>query len=1517
MKYKKFYKEFICLFLVFIIAFCVGIFNIQSNIVSAEDNTISVSSDNAITIEDKCREMTKTKISKDDIDRKHFENYIPRELFLQAGSYGYIGEEYGFLIIVEKREANLVFPYEIQVLLIDVEYNNDVEKSTINYKLKPIEKYSALFNKLPQTGNIELGVRIIDGLFMGDIFLLTEFNTIHELSLKDKNYRMVNDNSIYADCVATDYVLHEKNENYETELLANFNTALMDELIGNIVEEILGELAGPFALPLSLLKSVFEVSPDKVVMNKGLEYNALSYSEQVKNKRLETKFAINMGHNKYLGANDELTFQIKYDNKLHTNEEFQTGFKLGFNIYEGISKRQMNEKDKMIESYCVYNNYESASSFHLEADEVYFGNNKIVENACTNKFINNGEPLKLTFTAFENKEYLINTSKNTFANLQSLSVIKGEKYEIDYNLNGQSFGELKFDDRRFIELGQCDLHSPLGEYIINCTNTDAYVYTIDSEKTIKNLYITDADGVILNKVSNKNTISYVFQKNERYKLFVESDYNQTITLRESVSNQAKQNIFLGEGEYFYISFVSPFRNYAFIKDNNLSCHIYDINGNIVNRFLEKNNKYFFEIYGGNNMNYNVEITFNTILGRLNQNIDLLTNMNQIVEFDCQEDLVYDFGDYFDVYYEDTAVYNVNKLFMNRGKKYYIVNSYNEDKLCIKYKINQLNFNNSIMAEAYEIYQINVAEYGVYTTENANKLFMYDSERSKIDYNNGFMLPAGTYYFLSKEKISVNLQETRHAVYVKLIDEDKIIETIRLDYGYPFNISPLVKSGYIFNGWKCDTQLLTDEKGASKGVFLYYNDISVIADYSVKDLYLSIDNDGEIKWLTNEGEITNNQGEARIITMATLRKVVDGLLKKVYGNEIKKEGHYKVITEEGCEETDSSYILPLKIHWHKEKYTLTFDTINNYSIETEYGESLTDLTTLINAQNNELYDFISWRYETFNFVFQTGMPFVVPDLTADFENSNKQGVHFEIIRERVEASVKVNINIYNNSNILQRSLSVNVSCYLGLDYDLVDLLSPQFAIFHYNINYLNGEQVSTDLDSLIINVAHKNNPIININATGKDYRIIISKGSLYGDYRNTFVTHYNVTSPTFTLPSVYTSTSTAYIHTGWEVLGKEYGIHGIVNINEQDFGVVEIVPIFTYNEILIKNGQRHIYTNNDKNHYGAIAYDLTGATNDVIIQVNGYVKYVKFISDGHQISNIYVGFDNAQVTSNVKMVSCNFLGRKVKGTPVLSGGYDNLGYVFNASHSTIDTLSVDGKNIIRQADFAYNDNNIARGAMMTEALTVSGNGTLHIYAGNGAGYVEIRDKNKNLIRKDGVDAGTAWYSSIAGGPNAETVINTDVYVYGGKATDGINGADGGAGVNGKHGGNGGSMGYSFMTSGILKLGYSSALHHEKGVAGNGGKGGNGGDGVNAEWFGPSSTAGGNGGDGGDGGKVVYDLSFRSCPTVNFIIGGNSSRGGAGGTKGLGGKPLVGENRPNGIAGTPGKGYSVEVKYVPKQ
>ncbi len=1493
-------KSFCIVFLAMLLITMLSVAMVANLKINAEEDK-DVSENFLTSIEEKCIKLTNNEIDWKNFDKSHVEKYVPIELFQQVGSYGYIGKQYGFVVVVEPPKDELI-NYYISVIFLEVDYKNIENLSSIEYKINPTLYLSYGFSKLP-TDSVSLISNIASDLVLGDIVLMPELNTVNQLDSSDENYDIENDLSTYIDYATIDYAMEEKSVKDSLMSYASILTTALGPIVDNTL------FAG---FPASSILSVLLAIPDKTVVNKGVNVNSLSYTEQVKNNRLETACALYMGEGRYLAPNqdNELTLTIKYDNKVHSQEDFQLGLKIGFNIYHFSPITSITRKlnEEMFSCNSVFDSFEDgARQYKLKSREIYLEGdregNRIIDKFHTNKFFNNGNPLQLNFFSNETRWYDLKASDNTEVSPSSIDAERFNTYSVNFDMKNTLFAKVQVQSDYELSLGKSKIHEGFSVYEFTCEETDAYMFSLRSEQAIRYVIITDEQGWIVNKAYGNSRVTGILQKGHKYKLYVESPLPQNVVLEQKISNdKVHNNVSLWEGEEYYISWVSQFNNYVYLKNCELNYDIYDSKGELYNgKYLVKGNKYYFRVYHGIIRGVSFEVCYTTLQGVINNQIDLVPSMNQIIEFDCKKTFNYDFGDKFDVYCDNELTENVNCLFMEEGKKYYIINNYAVQEICIKYKVLPYNFYYDEL-ECLTIYELTLNDYMVLTSAHSNQIKVYDIAQVEREYHNGFLLSAGKYYLIANQDIDNDLQETKKEFNVQLKLSEEETKNMPVFYGYPFSLDVVSKEGYRFMGWFYNGKKITNELGESLGVYVYYDNIQLEAEWLLLNIYIQIQSDGSILWVTNEGQLTENQAEANI-NMNILNKLVDDILQLKYTKSLIKEGHYKSkIVRLENNQNNEKCIIQLKIEWEKEKYNLVFEELLEQNILAEYGAKINIHDSIFEIQNNNCYVFEYWYFEQngieYELSFKYGEPFVVFDLTDGFENDHAETILIRLKRHLVEKNVEFIISIHM-PNSPDKNPTRNVepfakNCYLLTEYNLNELLLPNINLNHYELYTFDCEQIAFDRDNKIFKIVYNFDPIVRIKVVGKDYSVGFS--SLYGDSVNNHQTSYNTADPKIQLPDVY---RLRWNHVGWTIFGKKYGINDIAILEEENFGNLFLYGDFSYEEVDVSNGAREYYTNSNRNKYRAVRYNLTNVSSDIIIKVSSYVQYIEFRSSGQIINNIYVEV-STYVATDIELSHCNFVGREAVKN---ASEPEKLGYVFNASSGIINNLDIYGKIIIRQADFKVENNNYLIGAVMTGPLTLNAkdkNSGFTVHSGNGVGHEG----------KNGISAGSAWLASPAGATNAVITLNSNVYVHCGNATDGIDGVDGGLNENGTRGGDAGSVGYCFMTNGILTISSEYIIIAAAGHPGRGGNGGNGGNGQNAEWFGQSSMPGGNGGNGGNGGKTFKPIQALKINGSNWNPAAYPGLGGNGGIGGIGGKPLVGEKRPNGQNGTPGKSYSVK-------
>lgn len=1489
--------------------------------VKAENILVQQVASEEIALENKCQQLTKNEFPWDNADLKHFEKYIPKEYFLNEGMYGYIGKKYGFVV---KTTYNIVETYKYNVSIVLLNVNSNVDKSTtmINYTIEPKKKYAISLKEKP-TGNdsIEVFETHNDELLISDLFFLLEINTINEISETNAKYDITNDNSVYIDCVFSDYNMQQQDDKHSAQVLANFASSAM----GTVVDSFCG------GVPISLLMSIFADSPEKQVLNQGVKYNAFSYSEQINKGQLETKCAFNMGKN-YLGIGNKITLQVKYDNKLHTNEDFQLGIKVGFNVYDNVGGNQLNEE--MFESYTVFANEEK--EFALLANSFEKKDNKIVETFKSNKFITDGQMLNLNFTAPENGVYDFLTTDGTVLSQNSINAQQGQTYQFAYNLANKKYGEIVVKKHNNLNLGNNEIYAGYSVLDINCKKTEALKYTISSTNGVDNIYITDENGNILNENANKDNITYLFKENQNYRLFIKSSAKQNVVVEKSVSEGVKHSIALSEKEKYYFGYVAPLTNYINLSGNGVDYDIYNDKCEVLtDNLLYKDKTYYFAITNADIKAQDIKLEYHFDRAILNSKYPLVDSYNQIMKFDSKYSAVYQFNYKYDVYCDGNLTEDVNSMYMEKGKTYYIINNFGASEFLISYKIENISTNIEQKIEAYTIYKFNLSEYNVYTTDEYGNLNLYNKNGELQQYKHGFLLNAGEYYLIANKQISVNLVVTKQPFKIIMKDQNKIVGEQEVYYGYDYSLLIRESEHYSFNGWTHNGELITNEKGISLLPYSIYDNIECVASWTIKKLYIQIVDGDNIKWVTSEKDLTNQKQDALIFSSTLLSEIINEVQELQYTDAIKKEGYFKkMIRAEDIVSSDECIVV-INIEWHLEQYKIIFtgpSDAGNVSVPTSYNQILDinskELNKLLSYRNSENYDFYGWEAVlndgTTVKAFLNEDKYVVADLTKNEENRNEQNIIFYLKRE--PKTVKVKINIYelaNNMGVAPQnavhSYIIYRDCKIDQKYRFDEILKNRdgdienIGLEYFNLSTANASGVTLCKDNANLKlsnlvVASINNPEINVFLNGMLLKLE-SSATPYGN--DEIPKSYDTALRKIKLVNVYKA---GYKHVGWSIAGKEYGCADEVVIPKNDIAqTLYLNPRFEKNLITVNSDFEKSY--NDKElskdypRYRAYTFDLTNASNDVIIQLNGDFDWVEFIGNGSQIENIYIEINSAYTDSRKLTVCferCNFLGRKYSPTPTLSGTKDNLTIVVNLTSANVDTITISGSVVFEQQDFTENVGNSLGAALMTtsslELNEKTANSKLTLYGGNG------KDVTTNKAGKDGIDGGSAWIAGIGTSSNMTIKIYTNVVLHSGDGTNGHDGANGAVNQNGQNGGRGGRIGYGFITTGKLYIDSSFTMIAYAGKPGNGGNGGKGGNGQDAELFGQSSKPGGNGGNGGDGGVVVSAIIANSIEgrRGNWVI--YSSVGGKGGAGGTGGKPLIGDRRPNGSKGSDGINYN---------
>lgn len=1500
----------IAIILVVMMLFC-GL-NCVNNNLNANSNASMVAETadiaQAKTIEEKCRDYTNNYLDFEEFDRLHIEKYIPIELFHRVGTYGYIGKYYGFMLeVINGGPYNT--RYSARALFVEVECNNDFSTSSLKYKMTGKAMLGGGFNESPTSISMNYGAEL---LYIGDILLVPEFNTIHELSTKDVNYNIAKDNSTYVDFAVVDYTMEIKDD----KKIAMSYLSVLNTVGGPLLDAMLG------GFPASKIIAVLMSIPDLNEVVKGEQHNSPSYEQQVARNCLETACAISMGSEKFLSAysNHELTMTIKYDNKLHTSEQFQMGMKVGFNIYEDspvLMRKQKVNSEEMLDSYAIFESDNgSGDQYKILYDKISIDGNKVIEKNVTNKFLNNGKRLDLTIRTDEDRYYDFIVTENTEISEKRMYHYLSD-YHLYYDMKNVQYCEVKVDKNDKMQYGENKIYSGFSKMEVCKDETEAYKINFSARYNMTRIYITDEDGNILNSSNAQYCITYILQKDVKYKIYVNNSQTD-VYVYDEISNDTEHYVTLYEGQQYYFSFQSQLRNYVNLLGCDFSYEIYDSKGERVGDVpLSKNEKYYFRVFNGNGFDQ-FSLSYYTLNGVINQQRELNNKLNEVILFHCQGSFVYNFGGNFDVYnrYEDNLLTNVNSAFLEKGNTYYIINKYYRSQICIEYEVRELELNAETTLEPYVLYELQINDYGMYITnsDNESDIYIYDTSQTRKQYDYGYKMPNGKYYLYTTAEKVVKFEEHKEAFIIEYEMEDSNIKRQTVYYGYPFQLAVPTRECYRFDGWYYGNVWMTNELGVNSYGYSYYENIRVDAKWFMLDIFCQIQSDGSLLWVTDEGQLTENKWQGKI-SIEIVNSIIDGILEMQYTDKLLKDGYYKnKITRIDYVQSYNDCIFQFKVDWQKEKYDLVFEEMLDDKISVQYGDNLTDFEKIFAIQNDQYYVFEYWYYEQGDeqhiITFEQGIPFRVFDFTAGFENNHSETILIKLRRQLKQVNLTFNIAIHSPSSPTKNPVKVLSSfselLYLRTDYNIEELIKPHFDLLqHYEIGEMLSEHVAVDSYNMLLQIVYNYDTEITIRLIGKEYKITYSGRFFNG---SSVQTTYNVINPYVQLPNVY---SYRVNHLGWEAFGKTYGINDTVKIEDEYLGNIYFEAIFGKDWIILKDGSRLI-NSYSRATYNALFIDLRQATNDIIIKISGYIEYVEILGNGAVVSNFYFSLGTND-DIDVKFENCNLEGRTPEGYDLAE---ERTGCVVNFGNAQLDGLYIAGKVIIRQHNF-YNHSSLNKTipALLTEALDLRAaddNAELFIYAGNGEGNEEDT--------RNGACAGSAWFTSVAGGSTSETRIFMTLRVFGGNGVNGIDGRNGTngqdgvetygwSGIHGEDGSHGGSTGYTIFTSGIFSKCEGGKVYVTYGIPGNGGKGGNGANGLNAVWFVQSSTEGGNAGDGGNGGEVFLPIVASKINNIIIIKAPYSSRGGSAGQRGYGGKPLVGENRQNGRHGEGGIGFEI--------
>lgn len=1532
-KNKLFKKYGIIISLLIIVLLFFGILNFtpkafaENNVQAAVDTKSVVANDE--NLDNLSKKMTNNDLNFDNIDLTHLENIIPIQVLKKLGVYGYIGKEYGFLIEVTLDDTDF---YNANIVLLDVKYFLDKVTNTIEYSITPKISISSA-HYMSNASQIE-GQENVNGsqLYMGNIFLFSELNTVNELNRTDLKYDIHNDNSNYVDIMWANYNNLVKRDDFaELKALGSFAVDLLLAPIEDAVESVCHlPVSALMDFVLNATRTTFECLSD-------VKYNAPSYQNQVSDGKMQTNAALAIDSNLFLGdcnENSEVKFSIKYDNKNHSNEDFQVGMKVGFDIFRRVNSHFLKisenaEENEILkyDNYNVYNHYkENDNSFDLKCNTIEKINNKIIEKYYANRFWNSNEDLGLTFTALNNRKYDFTTTQGTILNINSINANKGTKYNLKYNLSNEACGKIEIDLKNELQLGKNSVFEGMNYIRLQQNSTDAYMFNINSNSN-NALYITDNLGNIVNSV-NGTKITSVLQGNKSYTLYIDSISGQNVNITKQLSNESNNNITLNKNEKFYFSYIPPIQNICNIEGDYLDINIYNNFGEVVsNNMLLKDKKYYFEIVGNDSGQVNYKLEYQYVNETLGNSRPLVNEINDIIRFVPEESLVYTFGNAnnkFTICTKDGILaQNVYEYYLEKGKEYYFVDMNNVAIFKISYKILNLTPNSNIRLETNVIYKITLPEYCFCDTINNNNIKIYDENRSEVIYNNGYRLHSGNIYIIANVQTEINL--SKKIIPVNVILNDGYSGTSKnttINYGNYYSLEVPVRTGYKFIGWMLNDKLVTNDKGQGLTLWENINTTILQAKWAVKNLYVQLNNNNDVLWVTEDGL---NESSYTIPSMDTLNKIVDNLLILVYTDQLTQEGQWKKIELVKETEDSDSYVLQFKVIWTNEKYNVNF-ILNNGTISTykvTYSEPF-DISSIISYQNGIKADY-DVKWECNNTIYTLTDTSMTPfDYTPNNENRVAVDVNYKEIREGKPAIVEVNVIINGKKQIFTSNAIV------GEEKSLSEYI-PYYQHYEYIVCSGTNATVNTQGNQtnpkIIVN--HANGAIIKAELQGKNYNIILvglnEDYELYGDYKKggtkEFVATYNTANPIINLPSVMQLRKN---HTKWNVMGNEYSSNATITITPDNFGDIEIKPIFADRIILVNNGALINEVSTIANHYDYIVYDLTSATTNVRIIIKEGIEHVRLLNNGSTINDFF--FSTYVNDSSIDMVNCVLNGRNYNESEKVNENITNP-YVVYTYNVSLVTINLYGENTLTEGKVDDGALALLTGALMTKGATVNAKTTdakLNLYGTSGTKRYTFGDGIY-----DGTSGGHGWMGPILNqDKNVKININANVYAYGGNGYSGGNNnsippqaSKGNIGEVGYRGGHGGIPGAGVYMCCIINITSTYKLYGKSGMPGTGGIGGKGGTGADAVWFGPSAKVGGIGGTGGNGGDGMYGIycgEKQGNGTLENIVPSFANKGlvygGVGGTGGDGGLHLTNKRTNSGATGQTGEASKFPTAFM---
>ena len=1230
--------------------------------------------------------------------------------------------------------------------------------------------------------------------------------------------------------------------------------------------------------------------------------------------------------------------------------------RIGYNIfrkngdsYHNISSQSADEVVSC-DSYQVYNNNVSENVI-VNSNTTKIENDIIIEERNVYKFMNSDEPINLSFMVDDSRMYNVISDSNSIVKIDN--EITSTKYlsrnttaNISIDREGFSHEIIEIVNQNKLNEPSTLLYQGFSYYEFTVGSTDAYQITTDGLQEVWATYIVDDNMNILNANSNRDSISYVLEANKNYKLYFNNKSIQSnVSIGVDKSYMPTTSISLSNQENVYFSFMPNLTNdYSFETDASV-IQVFDRSGQMFNWTnnirLTKDSLYFIKLIGNNIGTVSLNAEINKEIASINQEIDLQNNVHDVIMLKVNNSMQYKFNGgngRFDVYLGGELVgSNIGELYLEENKDYIIVDAYNQERFVVEYIVQQVNMDYTVLGEKGIVYNFTATEKGMYSISNFENITVYDSQYNVVEFDLAYKLNNGNYYIVLNINQSLQVQKTSIPVTITLdsdIPQSTPTTTI-VNYGEDFAIEDVpVREDFLFDGWTYNGELVTDEIGNGFEDWSMKDSITLVARWTSMSYFLNFtDEEGNGYWLTEDGVVANKES-GEILSQAIFFELINDMLNEGYNLELNREGYYVNEIKSAINVQDGAVITcTVNVEWRKETYKVSFKgKIGIYNSTLTYGEAF-DWTNNVEPLENVIgYDFMQWQ--VVDTILTTGFNFV-PDINGEisFNGTDEIAYTGEYIAKKQSVLVEIRHFNLNNSEFNGSKLpdgtdavkSFRVNLEVDKTYYIMHFLTSDKIAKGYGLDTASGNNIyiANSGDSITFRVAAEDfGKDVSVHVKLKTikheitYNLDAYDESFYNIDVNSFKEYYTVLDRKIKLPFAKKDN---FIFDGWNFGNSHINAGSTYTVDINNMSDLTFDPSWYEWVEEANNGFNKTFTNEIPNHRTKVTIDVSAASNKIDIIIGAGIDEVVIRSDGMLITEVFIHILSGADTVIIELDNCNF-----KSYNFMT--YNNkFALLLSEANKTIINLT--GTNRLIQNDFEKGYGQGLSSALRTQfdvdINAKTSNASLYIKGGDATGFSKIPGVNSP---QGGADGGSAWIDSIAIYDGYyKTNIRANITVQGGDGANGQRSANvitvvtGSKGIKADAGGEGGLPGFGFLSESNVVVHSGYTLTGSSGDPGNGGAGGTGGKGKDAEWFGPSSQEGGDGGNGGDGGDnlpalgiTIFSGNILSDGVNNVKYNKNGSAGGAGGAGGLGGKPLSGELRPSGSAGT--KGISYDSGYI---